>query len=61
MSMFIIRIIANACITRYNRGERQVEGIVNSYTALNEEDRELVYAEIYTKRPDLVPVVEGSA
>ncbi|TYP67707.1 hypothetical protein BCM02_12332 [Paenibacillus methanolicus] len=61
MSMPIIRIISNACITRYNRGERDIGDIVASYTALGAEDRELVCAEIFTKRPDLMPVVEGSA
>lgn len=50
--MYKIRIIANACITRYDRGERTMNDIVNSYN-LAEEDRTLVVAEIVSKRPNV--------
>lgn len=55
MPMYKIRIIANACITRYNGGEREITDIVDSYN-MSAEDRDLVLAEIYTKRPDIAPV-----
>jgi len=60
MAMYKIRIIANACITRYNGGERGITDIVNSYST-GQEGSGLVFAEIYTKRPDNAPVEEGSA
>lgn len=52
--MYQIRIIANACITRYNGGERSITDIVDSYN-MAQEDTDLVLAEIYTKRPDIEP------
>ncbi|MCQ4363128.1 hypothetical protein KQR54_18690 [Mycobacterium gordonae] len=52
--MYQIRIIANACITRYNGGEREITDIVGSYN-MAADDRDLVLAEIYTKRPDIAP------
>ncbi|MBO9597919.1 MAG: hypothetical protein J7559_08905 [Cohnella sp.] len=58
--MYKIRIIANACITRYISGEREITDIVDSYS-LSAEDRERVLAEIYTKRPDIRPATESSA
>jgi len=58
--MYQIRIIASACITRYNGGEREITGIVDSY-GMAQEDRELVLAEICAKRPDIAPVDQGSA
>ncbi|WP_217597179.1 hypothetical protein [Cohnella sp. GbtcB17] len=54
MPMYKIRIIANACITRYNGGEREITDVVDSYN-LAADDRELVLAEIYAKRPDIAP------
>lgn len=54
MPMYKIRIIANACITRYNSGEREITDIVASYN-MAQEDADLVLAEIYTKRPDIAP------
>jgi len=59
MSVHKIRIIANACITRFDGGERTIEDIINSYTALNDEDKTLVIAEIASKRLDIE--IEGSA
>ena len=53
--MYQIRIIANACITRYNSGEREITDIVASYN-MAQEDSDLVLAEIYAKRPDIAPV-----
>lgn len=58
--MYQIRIIANACITRYNQGEREITDIVDSYN-MAQEDVDLVLAEIYTKRPDIDPGEEASA
>ena len=52
MLMYKIRIIANACITRYDRGERTMNNIVSSYN-LTEEDKSLVIAEITAKRVDI--------
>lgn len=52
MPMYKIRIIANACITRYDRGERTMNNIVSSYN-LTEEDKSLVIAEITAKRVDI--------
>ncbi|MDN4085982.1 hypothetical protein [Paenibacillus polymyxa] len=59
MSMPRVRICANACITRYERGERGIENVVDSYQ-MDDENRNLVLAEIYSKRPDLAadPVPE---
>lgn len=52
MAAYKIRIIANACLTRYDSGEGQIETIVDSYN-LTVEDRDLVLAQIYAKRPEL--------
>ncbi|WP_424766289.1 hypothetical protein [Paenibacillus sp. sgz302251] len=52
MPMYKIRIIAAACITRYNHGEGDIDDIVNSYH-MGAEDRALVMAEIYSRRPDI--------
>jgi hypothetical protein len=52
MPMYKIRIIANACITRWERGERTMNDIITSYN-LAEDDRTLVVAEITAKRPDM--------
>nr|WP_054549478.1 hypothetical protein [Lysinibacillus sphaericus] len=40
-----IRIIANACITRYKRGETDIQAVLNSYN-LSEENGDLVKVEI---------------
>lgn len=53
MAMYKIRIIANACITRYNQGEREITDIVGSYNMASD-DSDLVFAEIYAKRPDIM-------
>jgi len=60
MAMYKIRIIANACITRHNGGERGITDIVESYN-MAQDDRELVLAEVYAKRPDIAVTAEGAA
>lgn len=59
MAAYKIRIIANACITRYDAGEGTIIAIVDSYN-LASDDRDLVLAQIIAKRPD-IEVVETSA
>lgn len=54
MAQYKIRIIANACLTKYDAGEGNIESIVDSYN-LATDDRTLVLAEIYAKRPELTP------
>jgi hypothetical protein len=55
MAMYKIRIIANACITRYDTGEREITDIVASYNMASD-DQNLVLAEIYAKRPNIEPM-----
>lgn len=52
MAAYKVRIVANACITRYDGGEREITDIVASYR-LSAEDSGLVLAEIAVKRPDI--------
>lgn len=47
-----IRVLANACITRYDRGESDIIAVVNSYT-LTDENKTLVLAQIYAYRQDI--------
>lgn len=47
-----IRVIANACITRYDRGEKDIVAIVNDYN-LTDENKNLVLAQIYAFRSDI--------
>lgn len=54
---FKIRITGNACITRYNNGERSIDTIVDSYNPAAE-DKERILEYVYTKRPDLEPEAE---
>lgn len=49
-----VRICANACVARYERGEGELTAIVNSYP-LKQAIRKRVLAEIYAKRPNLQP------
>ncbi|MEC0248728.1 hypothetical protein P4H65_23335 [Paenibacillus chitinolyticus] len=56
---FKIRIIANACVTRYNNGEGEIKDIVDSYD-LDAEDKEKVLAYVYFKRPDINRVTLNS-
>lgn len=52
LALYKIRIIANACMTRYDRGERSMNDIINGYN-MEKDDKELVIAEIVAKRPKL--------
>lgn len=52
LAAYKIRIIANACITRYDNGEGTITFIVGSYN-LAPEDQTAVLAEIFAKRPDI--------
>jgi hypothetical protein len=52
MPMYKIRIIGNACITRYDAGEAPMSAVIGSYN-LSAEDRELVEAHIVSRRPDI--------
>lgn len=52
MPMYKIRIIASACITRYDNGEGDIDTIVDSYN-LAPDDRAAVMTEIYNRRPDI--------
>lgn len=52
LAAYKVRIMANACITRYDGGERTMSNIVSNYN-LTEEDANLVKAEIISKRPDI--------
>lgn len=47
-----VRIVARACIARYDRGEGTIIEIVDSYN-MQPDDREAVLEEIYRLRPDL--------
>ena len=47
-----IRVLANACITRYDRGEKDIIAIINSYN-LTDDNKTLVLAQIYAYRPDI--------
>lgn len=53
LASYKVRIVANACITRYDAGEREITDIIESYR-LNPEDTNLVKAEVAAKRPDIV-------
>lgn len=52
MADFKIRIVANACIARYDRGETPIQGVVAGYN-LAADDEPLVWAHIYSRRPEL--------
>lgn len=47
-----IRLMANACITRYDRGEGTIDDILSSYN-IQPNHEILVKAQITEKRPDL--------
>jgi len=47
-----VRVIANACITRYTRGETDIKVVLESYNLL-EENSNLVRADIISKRLDI--------
>lgn len=56
MKDFQIRVIARACITRYNNGETDIEAVVGSYNNLTEEDAIRVKEYVYSERKDIVRV-----
>ena len=47
-----IRILARACVTRYERGEKDIVAVVESYN-MGQENEVLVYAYIFVIRPDI--------
>lgn len=47
-----VRVFANACITRYTRGESDIRAVLASY-GLDEDNANLIKAEIMSKRPDI--------
>ncbi|WP_172455529.1 hypothetical protein [Paenibacillus sp. BIHB 4019] len=51
MPDYKVRVMTNACITRYDKGERGIADIVDSY-GLPSADAELVLMEIAVKRPE---------
>lgn len=51
-----VRVYANGCITRYTRGEEDINAVLLSYN-LSQENADLVRAEIMTKRPDIIWVM----
>lgn len=52
LAAYKIRIFANACLTRFDAGEGAIDDIVDSYNLAND-DRNLVLAQIYAKRPEI--------
>ncbi|MGO4347522.1 hypothetical protein AB4Z45_18705 [Paenibacillus sp. MCAF9] len=52
MSSYKIRIIANACITRYDSAEGTMIDIITNYN-LAKEDRVLVISEVIAKLPNI--------
>lgn len=53
MTDYRVRILANACITRYDRGEGTIDEILASYNLVSS-DATLVKACIMAKRPDII-------
>lgn len=51
---FQIRVIARACVTRYDIGEGDIGIVVSSYH-LTAPDSERVIAYVYSQRPDIRP------
>ncbi|MCL6456724.1 MAG: hypothetical protein K6T85_01835 [Gorillibacterium sp.] len=47
-----IRLMANACMTRYDRGEGSIEEFVSSYN-MQPDNETLVLAQIVSKRPNI--------
>lgn len=55
MAAYKIRIIGNACITRYDNGEGTLTEILDTnYSGLSAEDRQAVVTYVTTQRPDIV-------
>lgn len=49
---FQVRVIARACITRYNNSEGHIVEIVKNYNH-SQENNDLILAEIASMRPDI--------
>lgn len=47
-----VRVIAQACLTRYDRGEGTWDFVVDSYN-LSDENRALIVDQIIVKRPSI--------
>lgn len=52
LKSFQVRVIARACITRYNNGEGSIIAIVSSY-GHSQENNDLILAEVASMRPDI--------
>lgn len=52
LSPLKVRIVASAVITKVDRGEGEINTILDGY-GLAGEDRDLVVAEVIAKRPDI--------
>jgi hypothetical protein len=52
MAQHKIRIIGNACITRYDNDEGEMSTIIDSYNLL-QGDRNMVVAYLISRRPDI--------
>jgi hypothetical protein len=52
-----IRLMANACITRFDRGERPIEDVIASYS-MQADNEKLVREQIMERRPD-IPFIDN--
>ena len=52
MNSLQVKVIGNACIIRYNRGEGSIESILDSYN-LSQDNAALVKDQIVGTRPDI--------
>lgn len=48
-----VKVVAKACTIRYDRGEDDIQAVVESY-AFDADNNALIYAEIVSQRPDIV-------
>jgi len=55
-----VRVFANACITRYERGEEDIQKVLDSYN-LDEANANLIKAEIMSKRPNIQWIEKAGA
>lgn len=55
-----VRVIANACITRYTRGETDIQTVLDSYK-LSEENANLIKVEVMSMRQDIEWIEKESA
>ena len=52
MEAYKVRVVANACLTRWKRGERSMNDILDGYN-MTDSDKAKVVAEITAKNPTL--------